>query len=93
VNEAVAMGVAVCVDPIAAAAANILALKTGLLHPPNTDSMVVARRCEHMWICWIPAYAVDCARMTRQSLNEITCVSMPYIDLKMGKLFHMIHRY
>jgi hypothetical protein len=36
VNEAVAMGVAVCVDPIAAAAANILALQTGLLHPPNT---------------------------------------------------------
>jgi hypothetical protein len=69
VNETVGMTVAVCVDPVAAAAANILSLQTGLLHPPNTDCMIVARRCEHVWICRIPAYAVDSAGVARQSLN------------------------
>ena len=60
VNETVAMGVAICVDPIAAAP-DILALQTDLLCTPYTNGVIVARRCKHVGICRIPAYTVDCA--------------------------------
>ena len=84
VNETVAMGVAICVDPIAAAATapDILALQTGLLCTPYTNGVIVARRREHVGICRIPAYTIDCARVTSQSLDEIPGGSMPYVDLK-----------
>ena len=84
VNETVAMGVAICVDPIAAAAAapDILALQTGLLCTPYTNGVIVARRREHVGICRIPAYTIDCARVTSQSLDEIPGGSMPNVDLK-----------
>ena len=81
VNETVAMGVAICVDPIAAAP-DILALQTDLLCTPYTNGVIVARRCKHVGICRIPAYTIDCARVTSQSLDEIPGGSMPYVDLK-----------
>ena len=81
VNETVAMGVAICVDPIAAAP-DILALQTDLLCTPYTNGVIVARRREHVGICRIPAYTIDCARVTSQSLDEIPGGSMPNVDLK-----------
>ena len=82
VNETVAVGTAVHVSPIAAtAAAYVLPLCAGLLHPPYTYCVIITRRSEHMWICRVPAYTVDCAGVTRKSLDNIFRSSVPYIDL------------
>lgn len=60
------MKAAVRMDAVAAAAAaDVLALRTGLLHPPHTNGVIIARRCEHVWIRRIPAYTVDRAGVAR----------------------------
>ena len=82
VNETVAIGAAIHVNPIAAtAAADVLSLRAGLLQSPYTYSVIIARRCKHVWICRVPAYTVDRPRVARQSLDNISCSSVPYIDL------------
>lgn len=82
VNETIAVGTAVHVSPIAAtAAAYILPLCAGLLHPPYTNGVIIARRSKHMWICRIPTYTVNRAGVTRKSLDNIFRGPVPYIDL------------
>jgi hypothetical protein len=68
VNETVAVGAGAAIhmgSVAATAAANVLSLCTGLLQSPYTYTVIVARRCEHMWICRVPAYTVDCPRVAR----------------------------
>jgi hypothetical protein len=82
VNETIAIGAAIHMGSVTAtAAADILSLCTGLLQSPYTYSVVVARRCKHVWIPRVPAYTVDRARVARQSLDNISRSSVPYIDL------------
>lgn len=92
VNETVAMCIAIRVEPIAVAVAapDILALKTGLLCPPYTNCAIIACWCKHVGVCRIPTYTVDTARVTSQSLNEITSCSMPYVDLETWQVLHII---
>ena len=60
VNQTVAVGAAIHVGPITAAAATkVPMLRTGFLHPPYANGVIVACGCEHMWILRVPAYTVD----------------------------------
>lgn len=92
VNETIAMSIAIRVETVtvAVAAPNILALKTGLLCPPYTNCVIVASWCEHVGIRRVPTYAVDCARVTSECLNEITSGSMPYVNLETWQVLHII---
>jgi hypothetical protein len=81
-NETVAVGTAIHVGPITAAAAKVPMLCCSFLHTPYANGVIVACRREHMWICRVPAYTVDGTRMARQGLDNISTSSVPYIDLR-----------
>jgi hypothetical protein len=79
-NETVAVGATIHLGPISTAAM-VPMLCAGFLQPPYANGVIIACRCEHMWICRVPAYTVDRPGVAREGLDNISTSSVPYIDL------------